>query len=68
MKLIRNVFSTAMNFPLVCLILFTTVACAPQISAERAAERALEDRANHEQYLQEKYEDEKYCETFGCEE
>lgn len=64
--MIRNIFSTAMNLTLVALILFTTVACAPQISAERAAERAAEDRANHEAYLQEQYEDEKYCELFDC--
>ena len=64
--MIRTVFATAMNLPLVALILFTTVACAPQISADRAAERHAEDQANHDQYLQEQYEDEKYCEVFDC--
>lgn len=65
--MIRNIFSTAMNLPLVALILFTTVACAPQITHERAAAKAAEDRANHQAYLQEQYEDEMFCEKFGCE-
>jgi hypothetical protein len=63
----RNIFSTVMNLPLIAIILFTTVACAPTISAERAAKRAAEDHANHQAYLQEKYEDEMFCEKFGCE-
>ena len=50
------------------LILTTALllaACAPQISAERAAAKAEEDRVNHEQYLQEKYDDEEYYRLFG---
>jgi hypothetical protein len=66
MNMICNLFSAAMNLPLVILILLTTVACAPQITSEQAADRAAEDRANHQAYLQEQYEDEKYCELFGC--
>lgn len=40
-------------------------ACA-QISPERAAAKAEEDRLSHEQYLQEKYDDEQYYQMFGC--
>ena len=39
-------------------------ACA-QISPERAAAKAEEDRLSHEQYLQEKYDDEQYYKLFG---
>lgn len=48
-----------------CLLL---AACGPQISSERAAQRAEQDRINNEQYLQEKYEDEHLCAVLGCDE
>ena len=67
MQLIRNITSTAMNLVLATVILAFVGACSPQISVEQAAERAAEDRANHQAYLQEQYDDEKFCETFGCE-
>ena len=53
-----------MKLILVATLLLTT-ACAPQISPERAAARAEQDRINHEQYLQEKYDDEQYYKLFG---
>jgi len=53
---------------LILASLLVLTACGPQISAERAAARAEQDRLNNEQYLQEKYDDEHLCAVLGCDE
>ena len=57
-----------MKLILIATALLSMAACAPQISAERAAQRAEQDRANNERYLEEKYTDENLCKVLGCEE
>lgn len=54
-----------MKLILASALLLSIAACAPQISPERAAAKAEQDRLNHEQYLQEKYDDEEYYRLFG---
>ena len=56
-----------MKLILASALLLSIAACAPQISPERAAAKAEQDRLNNEQYLQEKYDDEQYYKLFGAE-
>ena len=47
-----------MKLILISSLLLSMAACAPQISEERAAQRAEQDRLNNERYLEQKYYEE----------